>query len=461
MFNFQSKRFGLVVVLTMLSVLSCQAFVFAAAFRILDQSASATGQGTAFSAQADDASAIHFNPAGLTQLRGVQFSAGTLLLGAHTTFKGANGQDVKGNFGGTITSPPPSHLYLTGNLGDLGSELFRDWTIGLGVTNPFGINVEYPSGSTVDFLTRRVSFPLVDIKPTVGIKINDYIAIGGGLDIYTFASFLGEGQAEFHQVEAPTNPLAGLGIAPGDMLEANGTDTALGFNVSLLWTPWRNEQGHPLVNLAFVYRSGADLKLKGQLLANGALIADASTTLELPEIFTWAVAVWPVRDRYREWKIEVDVDYEDWSDFENLNLNLSNGATIPFARNYGDAVVLMIGTEHKWLQPGLLPDWEVALRAGYVYADSPIPSSTFEPTVPDSEYSAPSVGLGLLCQNGGMFLGLLKCDSFGVKAIGLDLAYQVLLYQTRGVSNNVNAALVNGEWDSTIHVGAVTLRMNF
>ena len=461
MYYFRHTWLVLVVGLTVLSVLYCHSSVFAAAFRILDQSASATGQGTAFAAQADDASAIHFNPAGLTQLRGVQFSVGTLLLGAHTTFKGANGLNSKGNFGGTITSPPPTHLYLTGNLGDLGSEVFRNWTIGVGVTNPFGINVEYPSSSNLTFLTKKASLPLIDIKPTVGIKVNDYISVGGGLDIYTFASFLGEGQAEFQQVEPPTNPLAGLGITPGTRLEANGTDTALGFNASILFTPWRNEHGKPLVNLAFVYRSGADLQLNGQLLANGALVADASTTLELPEIFSWAVAVWPVRDQYQEWKVEVDVDYEDWSDFKNLNLNLSNGATLPFARNYGDAVVVMIGTEYKWLQPTILPDWEVATRLGYVYADSPIPSSTFEPTVPDSEYSAPSVGLGLLCTNGGMFLGLLKCDSFGMQAIGLDLAYQVLLFQTRGVSNNVNAALVNGEWDSTIHVGAITLRMNF
>ena len=452
------KYFVVSVIGTTIAVLSFNTVVYGAAFRILDQSASATGQGTAFSAQADDASAIHFNPAGLTQLRGVQFSIGTLLLGAQTTFKGANGQDVKGDFGGTITSPPPSHLYLTGNLGDLGISLLQDWTIGLGVTNPFGISVEYPASSTLAFLTRRVSLPLIDIKPTVAWKVNDYISLGWGLDIYTFVSFLGEGQAEFHQVAPPGNA---FGVPAGTSLEANGTDTALGFNASILWTPLRNDVGKPLLNLAFVFRSGADLNLEGQFLANGALVADTATTVELPDIYTWAVAVWPMRDEFREWKIEVDVDYEDWNDFKDLNLNLSTGATVPFVRNYGDAVVLMIGTEHKWLQPSILPDWEVAARAGYVYSDSPIPSSTFEPTVPDSRYSAPSVGLGMLCKNGGRFLGLLKCENFGIKAIGLDLAYQVLLYQTRGVHNNINPTLVNGEWDSIIHVGAITLRMNF
>ena len=432
--------------------------VYGSAFRILDQSASATGQGTAFAAQADDASALYFNPAGMTQLRGVQFSMGTLFLGANTTFHGANGTKTEGNFGGTISTPLPSQFYLTANLRDLGSDFFKDWSIGLGVISPYGISVEYPDSSNLTFLTKKVSLPLIDIKPTVGFKLNDYIAIGGGIDIYTFASFLGEGQAEFQQTAAPGNA---FGLPAGTALEANGTDTAVGFNASVLWTPIRNERGLPLVNLAFVYRSGADLKLEGQFRANGALVADAATTIELPHIYTWAVAVWPMRDQYREWKIEVDIDYEDWSEFDNLNLNLSTGATVPFARNYGDAFVFMIGSEYKWLQASVLPDWEIAARIGYVYSQSPIPSSTFEPTVPDSAYSAPSVGLGLLCTKGGTFLGILPCEGLGVKAIGLDLAYQVLLFQTRGINNNANPTLVNGQWDSTIHVGALTFRLNF
>jgi hypothetical protein len=35
-----------------------------------------------------------------------------------------------------------------------------------------------------------------------------------------------------------------------------------------------------------------------------------------------------------------------------------------------------------------------------------------------------------------------------------------LLYQTRGISNN-RQPLVNGEWDTTLHVGALSFRVNF
>jgi len=444
--------------MTLVSVLVFQEFAHGGAFRVSDLSASAAAQGTAFAAQANDPSAIHFNPAGMTQLDGVQFSGGTMFAGAKTKFKSANGTRVEGTFGGTVAHPPPSHVFLTANLGYLTSDLLKDWTVGLGVTTPFGISIEYPTDSQVAPVTASVELPLIDIKPTVAWKFNESISVGAGLDIYTFVSFIGEGQAQFQQTAAAGNA---FGLPAGTSLEANGTDTALGYNASLLWTPLRNNEGKPLVNVAFVYHSGADLNFRGKFLAGGARVADSATTIELPNIFTGAIAVWPLRDQFHEWKVEADIDYEDWRDFKNLNLNLSNGLTVPFSRKYGDAFVFKFGTEYVWLQPRLLPDWEVAVRAGYMYSESPIPSSTFDPGVPDSAYSAPSVGAGFLCRQGGSFLGLVSCDGFGVKGIGVDLAYQVRLYQTRGVSNNLNGALINGEWDTTIHIGVLTLRLNF
>jgi long-chain fatty acid transport protein len=46
------------------------------AFRNPFQSAAAMGQGNAFTAQADGASAVFYNPAGMTQLPGIQFLGG-------------------------------------------------------------------------------------------------------------------------------------------------------------------------------------------------------------------------------------------------------------------------------------------------------------------------------------------------------------------------------------------------
>ena len=445
-----SIRLGVVwFFLSLTGLISHPQYVLAEGFRILDHGAAATGQGAAFSAQADNPSALHYNPAGMTQLKGIQFSTGTLLIGGSIEFKSASGGKVDGDLGGTIANPPPSTIFLTAHLPALGLKNLPNWTVGIGVTSPFALQVEYPEDSIIAPVSTRASLPLIDIKPTVAYKLNEYISLGGGLDIYTFASFLGEGQAELQQSPAP-----------GFNLEANGTDTALGFNASVLWTPLRNAEKKPLLNLAFVYRNGADLDLNGEFLANGSKVADASTTIELPDVYTWAIAGWPIRNAQHEWKVEIDVEYADWSDFKDLNLQLSNGGVLPQPRNYGDSWILMVGTEFKALSPPVLPKWDVSLRAGYVYSESPISSRDFDPSNPDSDYSAVSTGLGFLCHAPGKFLGVLPCDSFGAKAMGLDLAYQVLLYNTRGISNN-RQPLLNGEWDTTLHVGALSFLVNF
>ncbi len=431
--------------------------VFGEGFRILDQGASATGQGAAFSAQADDPSALHYNPAGMTQLNGIQFSGGTLFIGGKVTFNSALGPKVKGDLGGTIATPPPTALFLTAHLPALGLESLPNWTVGIGVTTPFALQVEYPDDSLIAPITTSASLPLMDIKPTLAYRLNEYISVGGGLDIYTFADFLGEGHAELHQVAAPGNP---FGIPAGTNLEANGDDTAFGFNASLLWTPLRNDMGKPLVNFGFVFRHGPDLDLDGAFLAGGTKLANAKTTIELPDVYTWAVAGWPIRNRQYEWKLEVDVEYADWTDFEDLNLQLSNGALIPNPRNYGDSWIVMAGTEFKALSPALLSNWDVSFRAGYIYWDTPVKSKTLDPSNPDANTNTIAVGVGFLCHESGRIFGVLPCNLMGAKAIGLDLAYQVLLYNTRNIQNN-QQPLVNGKWDTTLHVGALSVRMNF
>ena len=445
------------LVLFFINTLLPSPLLYAEGFRVLDHGAAATGQGAAFSAQADNPSAVHYNPAGMTQLKGIQFSTGTLLIGGSLRFKSDQGPNVKGDLGGTVSNPPPSTVFLTAHLPALGLANFPKWTVGIGVTSPFALQVDYPDNSPIASVLTSAALPLIDIKPTVAYKLNDYIAIGGGLDIYTFADFLGEGQAELQRTAAPADP---FGIPAGTGLEANGSDTALGFNASLLWTPWRNDQGVPRLNLGFVYRHGADLDLDGDFLAGGKRLAGAQTTIELPNIYTWAIAGWPIRNSHHEWKVEVDVEYADWTDLEDINLILSNGATELQPRNYGDAWVVLVGTEYTLLSPSPLPDWDVSFRGGYVRSETPVRSRTFEPANPDADFNAFSVGLGFLCHRGGKFLGVLPCDGFGAKGIGIDLAYQVLLYEARNIKNN-RQPLLNGKWDSTLYVGALSLRLMF
>ncbi len=65
-----------------------------------------------------------------------------------------------------------------------------------------------------------------------------------------------------------------------------------------------------------------------------------------------------------------------------------------------------------------------------------------------------------MCNASGKFLGLLPCNSLGTKGIGLDLAYQVSLRKSRSINNN-QIPLMNGDWNSILHIGSLSLRANF
>jgi len=429
----------------------------AQAIRFQPQGATAAGQGNAFAAQADDASAIHFNPAGLTQVDGVQSIVGTNLMGGSIKYKSPEGLDTRGDFGGSILSPPPSQFYLSANLGALGAATLSSVTLGLGLTSPFGSNTRYPVDGPFNTAVTSATLPLIDIKPTIAYKVHDDLSLGVSADIYTFASFLGEGQVEQKQVGD------GKRTPPGASVELNGTGTGAGATVSLLYTPLRNNDGKPLASIGLVYHTQAVVPLSGSLLVNGAKVADASTNLVLPQIYTGAIAVWPVRTNEREWKLELDVEYVGWKSNRDLDIQLSSGGVIPQPQQWKSVWVVAIGTEYKWLNPEWLPHWDVALRSGYTRTEDPVPDTTYNPGTISLTANTLSIGAGFLCKGQGRFLGLVPCGGASVlwpKAIGLDVAYQEWFYESRTVAGNLNPT-VDGTYNAYVHLGAVSIKFMF
>ena len=428
---------------------------FAQAIRFQPQGVAAAGQGNAFVAQADDASAIHYNPAGLSQVNGVQVLTGTTLVGGSIKFTSPTGIDSRGDLGGSIAFPPPSHSYVSANLGSLGWDSLSNVTVGLGLTSPFGSNTRYPVDGPFNTAITSTALPLIDIKPTVAYKLNDQLAIGVSADIYTFASFLGQGHAEQKQV--------GSGALAGASIELNGKGTGAGATVSLLYTPLRNSDGKPIASIGLVYRTQAVVPLSGSFLVNGAKVADASTNLVLPKIYTGAIAIWPVRTSEREWKLELDVEYVGWKSNRDLDVHLSSGAVIPQPQQWKTVPVVAIGTEYKWLNPGWLPYWDVAVRSGYTRTEDPVPDRTFNPGTISLSSQTLSIGAGLLCKGQGRFLGLVPCggdSTLWPKAIGLDAAFQEWFYEPRTVAGNLNST-VDGTYHAYVHLGTVSHKLMF
>ena len=95
-------------------------------------------------------------------------------------------------------------------------------------------------------------------------------------------------------------------------------------------------------------------------------VSGAKADLNLPQVITAGLAVWPIRNARREWKVEIDVDYADWTSFDHLDVTLSDDTVLPNPRNWQTSYVVMAGTEYKFVKPAWLPSWDVAIRGGYV-----------------------------------------------------------------------------------------------
>lgn len=423
------------------------------------QGAAAIGQGNAFAAQADDPTAVFYNPAGMTQLHGIQHTVGVQFVNVHTAFTSPTGISTSNEQPFPIGLPPPGQLFVTAKLKDLGLHALGDLSVGLGIQNLFGFAAKYPQNGPFASAVTYAQFPLLDIKPTFAYKATDRLSIGLGADIFTFASFLGEGHLE-QQSKWP----GGLGIPAGTSIELNGKGTTAGLNASVLYTLWRTDEGTPRLNLAFIWRSQAVLPLNGELRTNGAHVATTTSSIRLPEIYTWGIALWPIRTPEREWKMEMDVDYARWHSIQNFDVHLSNGITLANPQHWSNTVSVGTGTEYKWLALSSHPDWNLAIRTGYLYSQSAIPDANFNPATPDSITHILSAGVGLLCKGQGQFLGLIPCGSeagvFGRTALGIDLAYQALLFESRTVIGSPNPT-VNGTYQTTTHVGSITFRVNF
>lgn len=112
-----------------------------------------------------------------------------------------------------------------------------------------------------------------------------------------------------------------------------------------------------------------------------------------------------------------------------------------YPRDWDDTWAFNIGTKYR------LND-RVALMAGYLYGDNPVPDSTFEPAIPDSDTHLFTVG------------SELTFDQFKVA-----LAYGFQLQEDRDKETNqytvLDGTVANGSYENYIHLAAISLSYVF
>ena len=392
-------------------------------FRNPPATAAALGKAGKCVVWVDDASAVFYNPANLTDV-----SARQLQLSAVV---GYSGVDYSGALGATETDAPWSVVPALALAWPL---VPQDLSVGLGVHVPYGRQTCWDEQGLFRYRAPvQTEMSVVDITPAVAWRALDNLSIGAGLDVYY-------GQLGFRQyLPWPAAAGGGEGEAEAD-LEAWG----LGANLGVTWQFTQRQR------LALTYRAPFDLDYEGDLDVHGAtaplvasgLVAtrsDLSTTFSFPTIVALGYGV-QVSECLR---VEADVEWLEFSRYESMEPDAG-------ANNYLIQGVGMASTPQEWDDTwtcGLSAEWRFArcwtLRSGYVYLDSPIPDTTFSPAVLDQSQSVVSLGLG-----------------FHSGRHSIDIAYALGLFSTRRVRGNQNPAY-DGDYDFDAQLAALTYTIAF
>lgn len=407
----------------------------AAGFKVNEQDAKAMGMANAFTAQADNPSALYYNPAGITQLSGTQVSLGSLVINVpQTEFVGSTEL-------GSGTEKAKRDIFIVPTFYVTHAVEGTPVTLGFGINSIYPLAKTWDDGSIFRHYIQDIAIKPINFQPTIAYKVNDSLSVAAGVDM-TYA------QVSLKKVAYLP---VGSSYTPTEFgtLSTDGTATDFGYNLGLMWKPCTN------IKVGVNYRSAIKLNIDGDAnlltlptISNpyGASIhSTASTTIKLPASLALGVS-WKANDKLT---LEVDAERTDWSSYQNLNLifnttdpTLGALSNRPNTKNWKDVWAYKIGGQYA-LTPNL------DLRAGYAYDNTPAPDATVAPELPDADRHNFSIGVGIHKNN-----------------VALDLAYMYVMFKDRDVYSSAVSALPtfqyeHGTYSSDVHIFGANVTVKF
>jgi long-chain fatty acid transport protein len=400
----------------------------AAGYGLFEQGSRALGTAGAFTATADDPSAIFYNAAGIARLQGTQLYAGVSPIVPKTEFAGTApypGYGVIEKWRDNVIIPP--HAYATFHLGD--------YVVGgIGLHVPFGLKSDWwrPETFTGRYISTLAEVRGVYLNPTVAVELTPAVAIGGGIDV-VFADATLERRVPYATFDGSTPHVIDVAEAT---LEGDVT-IGLTFNVGALI-----ERGRLRVGLA--YRHGVRNEIEGdarfEFLPTGdaamdsvleaSLPADQRATAEIP--FPAMASLGAAYRLGERWRAEANLNWTGWSIFDELPLTFEDDAlSMVIEEKYDDVFSVRTGVTFQASE-------RMQFRGGYYFDPSPAPSASVGPILPDSERNGVSVGIG-----------------YASEGWRLDLFEMLLFFREREVRNNRDN--FNGNYDESAWISGVSL----
>jgi len=403
----------------------------AAGFGLFEAGSKAMGLAGAFTAQADDGSALWHNVGGLAFTSERQFMVGaTYITFSEASFDGADPYPGEGiTEEQTTLSEVPPHLYWV-------QPLSGDWKFGIGLNAPFGLTTEWkdPEEFTGRYLSTRAALRVFDLNPSLAWQVTPNLGIGVGA-IIRFSD------VELDRFIPFVNPFTQQVVDAGKVNMNSDFGTAYGFNVGIL------HRYNNSFSWGLSYRSKAKVEYEGDArftqISTGIPPLDAAiaanipfgqdlpveTEIEFPDMASLGVA-FALSPSVR---LELDANWTGWSSFDEVPLTIVGypqlGTTLP--EEWEDCYNYRAGLSWK-VNPS--SEW----RFGYVYDESPQPEKHVSPLLPDNDRNGITLGYG-----------------HRFSSTTLDLALMYLPFDEREVDEN--ASRYYGTYNTTAWLLGFTL----
>jgi long-chain fatty acid transport protein len=241
--------------------------------------------------------------------------------------------------------------------------------VGLGITTPYGLSNEWekngafaPGGAFRYTTPWYTEMKTINANPALSYRINDQLSVGAGFDVHW-------SQLVFKQFIFTGGPDADL--------KAKGDGFGYGGNAGITW---EFMPGH---RIAATYRSPVKVEYDGQTKTSFAY-GPFETSVIFPTIISLAYGVELTKDI----RVEVSGEWLQFSNFKTLSLQTlpALGGTINVPENWKNTFTIGFGGDWKFAE-----HWTA--RGGYQYYMSPVPDSTFSPTIPDGNQNVFTMGL--------------------------------------------------------------------
>jgi long-chain fatty acid transport protein len=360
---------------------------FASGFNIYEAGARATALGGAFTATADDASALYYNAAGIAFLEGTVLDLNVMPILPSSKFTGGTPPFPAAEGETTDQVFPIPGAYVTHNTG-------HKLAFGIGVAAPFGLGVQWKDSQT--WVGRRSSYDVklanIYVMPAAALRLNDRVALAVGADVgwcriklkrFTAIEF-GPTSQLIDVIDSKLEGDSDLNVTPqfGFLAHLND-ELSFGFMFHMQKTLKFVDQDATLSNVApniSTLRSNVD----AQIAASGGTEQKVSTDLRLPGFFSLGVA-YQIHEHAR---LEFDAVRFGWSHFDKLALDFAS-PTNPdqtIEEQYKDIWQLRFG-----LDVDVSP--QVKAMFGYVHDNTPQPVKSISPLLPDADREDFSLGL--------------------------------------------------------------------